>query len=239
MFYFELHLHTDESSNCGRVPAKDAVALYMENGYDGCVVTDHLNPAACGSPMSFSKDGEELTPEESLQAWNHVIDHFLLGYQTAKAAAEGKPFQVLLGMELRFPHDENDYLVYGIDEEFLRSHPWFYMKELPDFYQIAEEKGFTIVQAHPFRVMCFLANPRYLHGIEVFNGNPRHRSHNEVAESAADIYGKIKIQSSDFHQLEDISRHYMVFETMPQTSMDVASMLRNREYTMTESAKME
>lgn len=231
MYNFELHLHTDESSICGRVPAVDAVALYMENGYDGFVVTDHFNPIACGGPMRFSKDGKELSEEESVYWWNVVVDRFLKGYQTAKAAAEGKNFQVLLGMELRFPHDENDYLVYGIDEEFLRSNPWFYMKELPDFYKIAEEKGFTIVQAHPFRVMCFLANPRYLHGIEVFNGNPRHKSHNEVSEAAADIYGKIKVQSSDFHQLEDISRHYMVFETMPQTSMDVARMLRARKFT--------
>ncbi len=232
MYNFELHLHTDESSNCGQVPAEVAVALYMENGYDGFVVTDHLNPAACGGPSRFAKDGKELSEEESVYWWNILIDRFLKGYQTAKAAAEGKEFQVLLGMELRFPHDENDYLVYGIDEEFLRSHPWFYMQELPDFYKIAEERGFTIVQAHPFRVMCFLANPRYLHGIEVYNGNPRHRSHNDVANAAADIYGKIKVQSSDFHQLEDISRHYMVFETMPQTSMDVAKMLREKNFTM-------
>ena len=231
MYNFELHLHTDESSRCGKVPAKTAVELYMENGYDGCVVTDHFNPIACGSPLTFSKDGKGLSEEELIYWWNVVVDRFLKGYQTAKAAAEGKNFQVLLGMELRFPHDENDYLVYGIDEEFLRSHPWFYMQELSDFYKIAEEKGFTIVQAHPFRVMCFLANPRYLHGIEVYNGNPRHKSHNEVADAAADIYGKIKVQSSDFHQLEDISRHYMVVETMPQTSMDVAKMLRERNFT--------
>ncbi len=231
MYNFELHLHTDESSICGRVPAETAVALYMENGYDGFVVTDHFNPIACGGPARFAKGGKELSEEESVYWWNVVVDRFLKGYQTAKAAAEGKDFQVLLGMELRFPHDENDYLVYGIDEEFLRSNPWFYMQELPDFYKIAQEKGFTIVQAHPFRVMCFLANPRYLHGIEVYNGNPRHKSHNEVANAAADIYGKIKVQSSDFHQLEDISRHYMVFETMPQNSMDVARMLRARNFT--------
>lgn len=231
MYKFELHLHTDESSNCGKVPAKDAVELYMANGYDGFVVTDHFNPVACGGPERFSKDGTKLSEEESVYWWNVVVDRFLKGYQTAKAVAEGKNFQVLLGMELRFPGDENDYLVYGIDEEFLRSNPWFYMEQLPDFYKIAQERGFTIVQAHPFRVMCYLAYPKYLHGIEVYNGNPRHKSHNEVANAAADIYGKIKVESSDFHQLEDISRHYMVFETMPQTSMDVAKMLRERNFT--------
>ena len=64
MYKFELHLHTDESSGCGKVPAKDAVALYMENGYDGFVVTDHFNPYSCGGPDRFAKDGKELSEEE-------------------------------------------------------------------------------------------------------------------------------------------------------------------------------
>ncbi len=47
-------------------------------------------------------------------------------------------FRVYLGMEIRFPHDENDFLVYGMDEEFFFRHPWLYMKELPELWQIAD-----------------------------------------------------------------------------------------------------
>ncbi len=211
MYNFELHLHTDESSNCGRVPAVEALKLYMENGYDGFVVTDHFNALACGGPHHFTEDGKPSLEPASIERWNKIVDHYLEGYKTAKAAAAGMNFQVLLGMELRFPSDENDYLVYGVEEEFIRNHPWFYMMELPEFYKIAKENDFTIAQAHPFRTMCFLNNPRYLHGIEVYNGNPRHNSHNDVAEAAADIYKKFKLRSSDFHQLEDISMAYMKF----------------------------
>ena len=93
---------------------------------------------------------------------------------------------------------------YRISEEFLKNHPWIYRKELPDLYQIAEEEGLFIVQAHPYRSMCFQADVRYLHGIEVFNGNPRHQSHNEKALETAEKYHLVQTKGSDFHQPEDI-----------------------------------
>lgn len=88
-------------------------------------------------------------------------------------AADGTPLRVYLGMEIRFPNDENDFLVYGIDEGFLEKYPWIYMKELPDLYKIAQKEGLTIVQAHPFRKKCFPGDIECLHGIEIYNGNPR------------------------------------------------------------------
>lgn len=39
----------------------------------------------------------------------------------AEAEKSGKDFTVLLGMELRHYGTANDYLIYGIDEEFLYS----------------------------------------------------------------------------------------------------------------------
>ena len=39
----ELHFHTDESSRCGKVPAKDGVRMYIEQGYAGLAVTDHFS----------------------------------------------------------------------------------------------------------------------------------------------------------------------------------------------------
>lgn len=62
-----------------------------------------------------------------------------------------------LGMEIRFPHDENDFLVYGMKEDFFARYQWIYMKELPDLWEIAEAERLTIIQAHPFRKMCFPA----------------------------------------------------------------------------------
>lgn len=110
----ELHFHTDESSRCGKVPAKDGVRMYIEQGYAGLAVTDHFSEYACG------KEGP----------WEDICSRFLEGWRLAKETAEsaGSGFQVYLGMEIRFPHDENDFLVYGMTEEFFRNIPGFMKK---------------------------------------------------------------------------------------------------------------
>ena len=107
-----MHFHTKNTSNCANVKAEVAVEEYIKAGYDGIVVTDHL------SPSTFMKYGRELL------SWKKKVDFFLRGYKAAKETANGR-IQVLLGMELRFnkSEGENDYLVYGITEEFLYSHP--------------------------------------------------------------------------------------------------------------------
>ena len=46
-YIYETHLHTNESSECGRTPAREYIPYYMDQGYDGIVVTDHFygNPS--------------------------------------------------------------------------------------------------------------------------------------------------------------------------------------------------
>ena len=107
-FLFEMHLHTDEVSRCANIPAKQIAELYLTTNYKGIVVTDHMNSS------TFSKE-----PYKSAD-WNTKIDHFLEGYKILKEELNGKMI-VLLGMEINFYESENDYLVYGVTEEFLRS----------------------------------------------------------------------------------------------------------------------
>jgi len=78
----ELHFHTDESSRCGKVPAKDGVRMYIEQGYAGLAVTDHFSEYACG------KEGP----------WEDICSRFLEGWRLAKETAEsaGSGFQVYL-----------------------------------------------------------------------------------------------------------------------------------------------
>ena len=42
MFFYELHLHTAETSRCGRSPARDMIKEYADRGFSGLVVTDHF-----------------------------------------------------------------------------------------------------------------------------------------------------------------------------------------------------
>lgn len=216
MYKIELHFHTAQSSHCGRVPAEDGVRQYKEAGYSGLVVTDHFSERERGGA------GE--------QKWDKVCECFLHGYRHAKQAAEGTDFQVLLGMEIRFPHNENDFLVYGFTEEFIKEHPWIYMKELPDFRKIAEKEGLYIVQAHPFRPKCVLADIAYLDGIEVYNGNPRHDSHNALALQVAREHDLGMTVGSDFHQPGDLCEKCAKFVHIPRTEQKLAEMLRRGEF---------
>ncbi len=217
-YYIELHFHTAQSSHCGKVSAEEGVKQYRENGYSGIVVTDHLSKKERGGP-----EGQE---------WNQVCDRFLEGYYAAKRAVEGMDFRVFLGMEIRFPHDENDFLAYGFTEEFLRGHPWIYMEELSDLMEYAKKEQLYIAQAHPFRSKCSLAAPDYLHGIEVYNGNPRHQSHNDLAFQAAKEHQLGMIAGSDFHQPEDLSDRRTLFAEMPHTEQELAEMLRKGAFTI-------
>ena len=154
-----MHFHTKNTSNCANVKAEDAVEKYIEAGYDGIVVTDHL------SPSTYMKYGRELL------SWKKKVDFFLRGYKEALETANGR-INVLLGMELRFrtSEGENDYLVYGLTEDFLYKHPNLLEMNIKKFYELAHKNGFLVFQAHPFRVGMKVTNPKYLDGVEIING---------------------------------------------------------------------
>ncbi len=109
MYQYDLHCHTQGVSKCGKVSPQEGARLYIESGYDGVVITNHFN--------HYTLDG---LPEGS--SWDDKVDFFLSGWRDFRDAA-GDKLTVLLGMELRFTENFNDYLVYGVTEEFLRSHP--------------------------------------------------------------------------------------------------------------------
>lgn len=210
---FEMHFHTDETSPCGQVLAKDGIKIYQEAGYDGVVVTDHFNERTLGNY-------EDST-------WEECCENFLVGYKNAKNSIKDREFKVLLGMEIRFPDNMNDFLVYGIDEQFLYDNPWLYMKNIEYLYSLTEKYNIVIVQAHPFRLPCFIVPVEFLHGVEVFNGNPRHESRNELAEEVAKENNLLKLIGSDFHRLGDVSNKPYIFSKMPEDEQNLANLLKN------------
>ena len=213
---FEIHFHTKETSGCALVPAAEGVNLYRQEGYDGIVVTDHL------------ADYEQNARQK--MDWNTFVNRFMTGYLAAKAEGDTCGMAVYLGMELRFNENANDYLVFGITEEFLRSHEWLCEETLASFFEIAKENDLTIVQAHPFRAWCEPANPYYLHGAEIKNCHPRHDSHNDLAEQWAEDNHLFPTAGSDFHEYEELALGGIDFDRMPADSHDVGEMLRKGQY---------
>ncbi|MCH5315965.1 MAG: PHP domain-containing protein [Eubacterium sp.] len=211
-FKYELHCHTGCVSRCGRTEPEEIVKLYIDKGYDGIVVTDHY------SPMTFKKNWCPQTQ----------IDFYLQGYRRMKAAAP-ENFTVLLGMELRHYATGNDYLIYGVEEDFLYSAGNLLAALEKKVYTMCKERGYLVFQAHPFRPYIIRCNPKYLDGIEVYNGKVP-RSQNERALAWAKKTGKLMCSGSDFHEIENLAKGGIITSSPIKTNEDLLSVLKSQDF---------
>lgn len=217
-YLYEMHSHVKEVSTCSGTYAEKFIEYYTDIGYTGIVLTDHMNES------TFSRTGLEGEP------WDVKVSHYLKGFEAVKNAAHGK-LTILLGMEISFYGNPNDYLVYGVTEEFLRSHGDLMAMSAKGFSRLAHENGLLFLQAHPFRRGMKIENWDILDGYEVFNGNARHNSNNDFAELWAKSKGKTILTSgSDFHEKEDTANGGIYFNTPIQTNDDLIRELKSGNY---------
>lgn len=188
-YYYDTHVHTSESSPCGKVKGQQVARLYKAAGYHGIVITDHY------TRNFFRGKGD----------WGQKIDRFLAGYRAACREGKKIGLHVFLGLELALTGRHEEFLLFGVREDFLRNYPELYKLELKSLLRLARKENILIYQAHPFRFGSPV-NPSLLDGIEVFNGNPRHESYNEQAYKYAKKHRLKMISGSDFHQKMDLGR---------------------------------
>lgn len=220
IYLYDVHTHTCEVSKCGQMPAAEVVRFYAEAGYDGLVVTDHL------SRRSF-----DHMPDAT---WDEKIDLFMTGYKAASEEAKKHPgFTVLLGCEIRLDiHEDNDYLVYGIDEAFLRNVPNLLQLSFAELSDLIHEHGYLIVQAHPFREDMCVSDWTKLDGVEVFNGNVSHNSNDSIANAWADLHHLIKTSGSDFHGIWGKKTGGLVTQFPVDSNEVLLSTLRQGNYSL-------
>ncbi|MDR2647698.1 MAG: PHP domain-containing protein [Oscillospiraceae bacterium] len=221
----EMHIHSSEVSPCALAKADEVVRRCVEKGYAGMVMTDHFSGCHAARLGDLSKI-----------PWENRVRFFLTGYKNAKNAAPAG-FVVLLGMELRFEDGtDNDFLVYGFDESFLFEHPHFDQLDLRTFQKLKNKYDLTIVQAHPFRFDMTIVNPILLDGVEVYNGNSHHDSHNAIANAWADrYYGLLKSSGSDYHGGDTGDGREpggLVFQEPVQNMQQLIRQLRSGAYTL-------
>ena len=213
----ELHAHTKEVSSCGHIYIEEVIDRYHAKGYDAVVITNHLNNWTVGT-------------ENSEKDWDEFIENFCAPVKKGREYAKKYGMKVFLGCELRFCDDENDYLVYGITEDFLKENPDIRTLGIGKFHSIAEENGLLIFQAHPFRDNMKITPAKYLHGIEVNNGHPRQNSRNDIARLWADMHGMRMISGSDFHDAGDEAHGGIVTFRDVENERDLCDILLSGEY---------
>lgn len=212
----DLHIHTKESSYCAKVEAEKVVELYHQKGYGGLVITDHYNREYFGH-----------FPDSS---WKDKMDKYLTGYRQAKKAGEKYGMKIFLGIEFREISHINDFLIYGLSEDFLYGHEELYRLPIADASALFRQAGALVIQAHPMRTgVNVLADPGLLDGIEVYNGNHQWPYDRDAALKAASDYSLLGISGSDFHMTEDLAKGGVVFESPVIDYQDFLKHLRNRE----------
>lgn len=212
----ELHAHTSEVSRCAHLDAAGVVDRYLEAGYTTLVVTNHFNSDTLNTAGSD---------------WQSRADYFLRGWRVAKEYA-GDRMHVLLGMEIRFAECWNDYLVYGLDEDYLYAHPFLYDMDLRSFSALVRADGLLLVQAHPFRNGMKVMPPDLLDGYEIYNGHVGHDSRNPIAHAWCARHGKLATSGSDLHDpCSHINAGILTDE--PVTDMQkLCTLLREKRYTL-------
>lgn len=218
-YKYELHCHTKAVSRCGQIEPERAVELYKEKGYDGMVITDHY------SCQTFL-DKHIFAPQKD-------NEFYLEGYRRALKSA-GEDFTVLLGMELRFYGNGNDYLVYGLTPEFLYEHGNLMALYPRRFYELCRQNNMVFVQAHPFRPYIFRTNPKFLDGCEICNAKNRGSGINEKAERWAEKNNmQIRVGGSDLHrenQADNLGG--IITEEKIRTNEDLVRILKSGEFTV-------
>lgn len=105
---YEMHIHTAEGDKVVKEGAAEIVRMYHDAGFDGMVVTNHY----------FSVFFDWFADELAGATHRQIIDRWLKGYYFARNEGEKLGFTVLPGAEVRFDGAPNDYLLYGVDEDF-------------------------------------------------------------------------------------------------------------------------
>lgn len=208
----ELHAHTTPASACSQITPEYLTEVYKKCGYTSVVLTNHF----------MYREGE-YDPGERIAA-------YLDDYEKARVFGRRNGINVILGAELRFSENINDYLIYGIEEKDLYTIDSLLSEGVDNFYRVFKNEKNILVQAHPFRDGMERANPKSLDGTEVFNLHPGHNSRIGFAAKYAREHGHIITGGTDYHHFghEGLGG---IFTKEPITdSCQLAAILKSGDY---------
>ena len=217
MYYYELHMHTSDTSLCGKSPAADMVAAYKQKGFTGVVVTDHL--------MNVQSHAEPETD------WNRRVEKQLAGYYAALEAGEKLGLTVYCGWELTYQDNAEDYLTLGLSPQFLYDHPWLERYDIEKYRDAVHAAGGILVRAHPYRRAWYIKKP-YVEregiadAIEVFNGGNSSQEENDMALAYAQKHNMPMTGGSDAHHVDETARGYIALEKKAESYAELCEAIR-------------
>lgn len=160
-YFYEMHLHTNVSSACGKSSPEEMAVACKEYGYTGIVVTEH------NWGWNTSVDCFLLISE-----WDKWIDTYSQAYYRAKKKGDEIGLDVFFGMEAGF--NGTEFLIYGLTPEYFISHPEFRDARISEMHELVNKGGGIFVHAHPFREEHYIPKvrlfPKDIDAVEGANG---------------------------------------------------------------------
>ena len=219
MYKYETHIHSIEGSACARSSARDMVQAYHQAGYTGFVLTNHFIRGNTSVPQNLD--------------WKTRMQMYYDAYLEATDEGNKLDFDVLFGIEEWYEHGK-EILIYGIDLDFLQSHPELEYASIDTYAKLVHEAGGLLVHAHPHRIRDYIkpdVQPRYdvCDGIEVYNAGDEMEI-NRIGMQDAIKLNMIMTSGGDIHKSWDerIGMAGMIFEKRIRSNKDFIEALKSR-----------
>jgi hypothetical protein len=132
--------------------------------------------------------------------WKEWVNRFCKGYEETREEGEKQGLDVFFGWEETFDSCD-DYLVYGLDKDWLLDHPEVRTWTRGEQYRAVKEAGGCVVQAHPFRQRYYISKVVLSTGcvdaVEVANGGNDDSSYDTLALRYAKKMNKPMVAGTD------------------------------------------
>lgn len=220
MHKIDVHVHSKGVSTCSCVSVEELVEQKLAQGYDGMVLTNHCQAWYYDPPQH----GE-------------YVKSVLAEYERGRAYGAQRNFRVLLGLEVTINKPfYSDWLLYGVTGEFLAKTPCLYNLNQRELFELCEENGVVLVQAHPYRANRSYCedmrpgDPRYMHGVEINCTEGDLEKKDEVLALARQN-GLLVTCGTDYHGPNRTFRGGMYLPEGVERSADLACYLRQTDET--------
>lgn len=187
------HVHSSGASYCSVITCKGIVDNKKAAGYGAAVLTNH-----CQLHYFYPKDQAE---------W---CERFIKEWEEGKKYADKNKFKLFFGIEVTIQDPLfSDWLLYGATPEFLRRAPCLYMLDQRQLFDLCNDNGIFLVQAHPYRESPSPCIARYMHGIEI-NCTPIDYAKKQKVINFANEFALPITCGTDYHSSENKAKGGMV-----------------------------
>ena len=224
-YKYQLHTHLAPTSRCARTTPKELVQELYNGGYAGCVLTNHFIHGNTGIDRELP--------------WEQFVAAYERDYLECKKEAEKYGLDILFGIE-EGVEDFKEILCYGLTPKMLYEHPELREGGAEKCYKILHGLGVVVIQAHPYRVLRPVPDPKplpleYIDGVEVINLSNR-REYDENAAAFAALHPSLILTSgADTHDANTVCLGGIATDRRITTEWELAELLKSGEYEILKS----